>query len=86
MSKYVDHWDSYGVFIIANAIIQEDPRQLEQINRLYGDCIDLYRSFLKSKFNSIHSSELNCIYRYLKDIHLIKQIPAVMPDEIIIND
>jgi predicted HAD superfamily hydrolase len=85
MNKHVDHWDSYGVFIIANAIIQEDPRQLEQINRLYGDCIDLYYSFLKSKFNSIHSPELDCIYNYLKDINLIKKTTDVMPDEIIID-
>ena len=85
MRKKVNHWDSYGVFCIANAIIQDDFIQLKEIDRLFDDSIELYDQFLRSKFYTLSHPELECIYSFLKHLNVISKIPDEMPTEVLIN-
>ena len=61
MKTSKQHWDSYGVFCIAQIIIQD--RDLDEV---WGEAIRLYEEFINSPFNVDTESELDCIHKFIQ--------------------
>lgn len=58
------HWDSYGVFCIAQMILKNND-----LDFIWSEAIGLYDKFLPSKYNVSTKSELDCIQDFMQAEH-----------------
>jgi hypothetical protein len=65
----MNHQESYGVFCMAMSMPNRNERELDY---LWQDAIDTYEAFLKSDYNDVNKSELDCIHDYLMDAEISK--------------
>ncbi len=47
-------------------------RNERELDYLWQDAIDTYEAFLKSDYNDVNKSELDCIHDYLMDAEISK--------------
>jgi hypothetical protein len=63
MKQVNNHWDSYGVFAIAQLILTK----YDALDIAWEEAIKLYNEFYSSNYNNMHESELECIYKFMDE-------------------
>lgn len=63
MEHVTNHWNSYGVFAIAQLILTK----YDALDIAWEEAIKLYDEFSSSYYNDMNQSELECIYKFMHD-------------------
>jgi hypothetical protein len=80
-NEKINHWNSFGVFCMANIIGEEDLGN----NVIWDKAIAMHEHFIKSKFNVDNEHVWDCIDRFYKDYQkhqmFLNSLTQLMSDE-----